>query len=207
MKRGAAIALGAVALLLLAGTAEASIITSKGPKRPHVSTYEGDAASWANARYRLARDYFADFWKDALDEDGQKAAALSALAHWSLETGSGAGEGNFNVGNIHAVGSQPWYRGPDVSVKGKRYQTSFASYDSLADGVRAYFDLLERHYASCLQKLAASPTAPDWFRCLGENGYYAKTMKGKDNIGPAAAGWAARRALLAQYATEGDTDT
>ena len=203
MKRTANIALVALALVFVAGSAEATIITSKGPERAKRSTYEGDVAAWAKARFDWAVDYFKRFWSSSLDDDGMRAAALSALAHWSLETGSGAGESNFNVGNIHAVGTQPWYRGPDRNVNGKKYRTSFAAYDSLDAGITSYFTLLEKHYPSCMQKLVSAPADPEWFRCLGRSGYYAATMKGKDNIGPAAKGWAARRALLAQYATEG----
>ena len=199
----AIVALGALGIVMLASGDADAIITSTGPKRAKFSTYEGDVAAWARARLDWATDYLKRFWSSSLDAQGIKDVALSALAHWSLETNSGSGESNFNVGNIHAMGSEPWFRGPDMNVKGKKYQTSFAAYDSVDAGVVAYFSLLEKHYASCMQKLIASPADAEWFKCLGRSGYYAATMKGKDNIEPAAKGWAARRALLAQYATEG----
>lgn len=205
MTRSSKIALAVLAGLALLGlgskSASANVITSTGPKKTRASTYEGDVAAWAKKRYAAAHDYLKKYWGEALGDDALKDAALSALAHWSLETGSGAGEYNFNVGNIHAVGAQPWFQSGDTSSAGKAYGASFASYDDLASGVEAYFTLLENHYSTCMQKLVDKPADADWFKCLGENGYYAKTMKGKDNIEPAAAGWAARRALLAQYAT------
>jgi len=194
----------ALGFLFLAGKSKAggsSVITSTGPKKTKTSTSDGDAKTWARKRYELAHNYFAKYWANAMDEEAARQAALSVLAHWSLETGSGAGEYNFNVGNVHAVGNEPWYSSGDTSTKGNKYTASFAAFDTLEDGVRAYFDLLEKRYESCLQELVAHPTEADWFKCLGKSGYYAATMKGKDNIEPAAASWAARRALLAQYAS------
>lgn len=202
--------LGALFVLGSSSDAEAlTVKTSTGPRKGKHTTYEGDAASWAKARYKLARDYFKAYWSKALDDAGIRDAALSVLAQWSLETGSGAAEYNFNVGNIRAVGAQEWFPLGDYNPKtgGKgRYQ--FASYDTLADGVDAYFRLLESdYYKDCMGKLTAAPTSADWFRCLGQKGYYAATLKDKagkekDNIEPAAALWTARRALMAKYATD-----
>jgi hypothetical protein len=217
--------LGALFVLGSEGDADAlTVKTSTGPRQGKHTTYEGDVATWAKARYKLARDYFKAYWSKALDDQGIRDAALSVLAQWSLETGSGAGgahgegaESNFNVGNIRAVGSQPWYPSGDYNPKtgkGGRYQ--FASYGSMQEGVDAYFRLLESdYYKDCMGKLTAAPTSDEWFRCLGEKGYYAKTLKDpktgieKDNLGPAAAGWASRRALMAKYAVDdvaGDFD-
>lgn len=215
MRRGTkiALALGA-AFLLLSGVAGAkgkaiTVTSSTGKKQAKHSTYEGDVAAWARARYKLAHDYFQNYWSTALDADGIKDAALSVLAQWSLETFGGSAEYNSNVGNLKAVGSQPWFSLGDYNPKtGGKGTYQFASYDSLQDGVNAYFRLLESaYYKDCLDLLIGKPAQPDWFTCLGQKGYYAKTIKDpktgkeKDNLVPAAAGWAARRALLAQYAT------
>lgn len=206
-------------LLLLSSSQDADALTvktSSGPRKGRHTTYEGDVSSWAKARYKLAHDYFAKYWKEALDAQGIHDAALSVLAQWSLETGSGAGgahgegaESNFNVGNIRAVGSQPWYPSGDYNPKtGKGGKYQFASYESLQAGIDAYFRLLESdYYKDCLGKLTASPVSAEWFRCLGEKGYYAKTIKDakgveRDNLEPAAAGWASRRALMAKYAVD-----
>ncbi|MFI4978307.1 MAG: hypothetical protein ACHQC8_06525 [Solirubrobacterales bacterium] len=217
--KGAKVGLALAALLLLVGgAAEAkgklTVVTSTGPKRAKHSTYEGDASSWAKARYKLARDYFKTYWGTALDEAGVHDAALSVLAHWSLETGSGAAEYNFNVGNIRAVGSQTWFALGDYNPKtGGKGSYQFASYDSLQDGSDAYFHLLENsHYKAALDALVASPSDADWFRKLGQAGYYAATLKDpktgavKDNLEPAAKAWSSRRALMAQYAVDGVGD-
>ena len=179
-----------------------------GQKVAKFSSYEGDTATWAKARYKVAHDYFQKYWASAFTDEAIKDAALSILAQWSLETGSGAGESNFNLGNIHAFGSQAYFQSGDVDDKGNAYQAAFASYKDLDAGAKGYFDLLESdRYKDCLDKLAEKPAEADWFKCLGQKGYFAKTKKDSktgaivDNIEPAAAGWAARRALLAQYAT------
>ena len=208
MSKTAKLALVAVALWFAFGrpkTASAKMVTvtaSSGPRTAKFSSYEGDVKTWAQKRYALALHYFMTYWNKALDADGAHDAALSVLAHWSLETNSGQAESNFNVGNLHAFGTQPYFSSGDTDEAGKGYTAAFASYKTLDDGIKAYFDLLESSaYQDCLGKLTAAPAEADWYKCLGEHGYFAKTIKGKDNLGPAAKGWAARRALLAQYAT------
>lgn len=176
-----------------------TVSASTGRQAAKFSSYEGDVATWAKKRYQAAHDYLLGL---GFDEGHAHDMALSALAHWALETGSGAQESNFNVGNIHASGDDPWFQSGDTDTSGQGYQAKFASYPNLASAVKAYFALLQGStYTACWQKLQQAPEEADWYKCLGQNGYYAATLKGKDNLEPAAAGWAARRALLAQYAT------
>jgi hypothetical protein len=198
MRKGTALAIGGAlfALLFFTSRDASAVITSRGPRTPRVSSYEGDAKKWTQARYDAAHAYLSKYWGAALTEDGIHDAALSAVAHWALETGSGYAEYNFNVGNIHAVGQQTWFGSGDSDTAGKAYTASFAAYPSLAAGVEAYFKLLEDGYPSCMTKLTTAPSSPDWFRCLGEHNYYAKTIKGKDNLEPAAKAWAARRSIV-----------
>jgi hypothetical protein len=205
MRNGFALAIGGALFALLffsSASGGATVITSKGPRTGRASSYEGDAKRWTQARYDAAVAYLEKYWGSALTEEGIHDAALSVVAHWSLETGSGVAEYNFNVGNIHAVGSQTWFGSGDTGESGRAYTASFAAYPSIDAGVEAYFKLLENGYPSCMTKLTNAPSSADWFRCLGERGYYAKTIKGKDNLEPASKGWAARRSIVAKNVTE-----
>jgi hypothetical protein len=122
MRNGLALAIGGALFALLffsSASAPASVITSKGPRQSRASSYEGDAKRWTQARYDAAVAYLEKYWSGALSEDGIHDAALSVVAHWSLETGSGAAEYNFNVGNIHAVGTQAWFGSGDTGESGR----------------------------------------------------------------------------------------
>src|SRR5208337_5248634 len=98
------LALVALALFLLTKKAKAggasAVATSKGAEVPRKSSYEGDVATWAKVRYAAA---LAEVKKRGEDNDqNAKDIALSVLAHWSIETGAGASEWNFNVANVIA---------------------------------------------------------------------------------------------------------
>lgn len=175
--------------------------TGSGRKVDIKATWPGDIGEWARSRYAAAHAYLTDTL-GMTDPDAHEAA-LSVLAHWSIETGAGTNEYNFNVGGIHAAGNQDYFVSTDQNEKGEKVSTNFAAYASLADGVAAYFAVLSSPlFKSCLETLKAGPTQAGWYKCLGQAGYYAKTYKGKDNIEPAAALWATKRAALAQYAAE-----
>ncbi|SRR5260221_4383225 len=211
MAPGAKIALAVVGFLLLLGGGAASaktVVTTSGPRRAKFSSYDGDTSTWAKRRFALAYEYFRTHWQNALSDEAAKEAALSVLAHWAIETGTGTSEYNFNVGNIHAVGAGPWFGSADQAERtGKTYGAQFAAYPSLDAGVHAYLALLENsRYAHCLDLLVESPSDPEWFKCLGEAGYFAKTMPDKktgkpvDNLELAAKLLVQKRAALAQYA-------
>ena len=76
-------------------------------------------------------------------------------------------EFNFNLGGIHAAGSQPFFAALDAGVP-----THFVAYDDLDQAVKAYADLLKARYSKCAVQLFTEPTAADWYVCLGSEGYY-----------------------------------
>lgn len=101
--------------------------------------------------------------------------ALAILAHWAHETAFGAGEFNFNLGNLGAFSPKqlqhplPQAGGPDAGNP-----THFQAYRSLAEGVAAYLKLIRGSlYGKCFALLQADATTDAWIRCLGVHGYYA----------------------------------
>jgi hypothetical protein len=120
------------------------------------------------------------------------------LTHWSIETGAGASEWNFNVGNIVATQDQPYYVAKDISGN----VMAFRAFDSMTDGVAAYVALLRNpRYRDAAAMLANNPDDPAWYIALGKAGWFNPT-KAKPPVtwDAASAGFAARRANLAQYA-------
>ena len=203
LSTAAKVAIGiGLAVLLVSQTSDAGMgphAKSAGPKVGKFTSSPGDSQSWAKQRFQAARDYLIATF--GYDQPTAKEIALSVLAHWALESANGAAEYNFNFGNVHATGNQTWFEGKDTNSKGRKYWAAFVSYASPIDAIRAYFDLLKSsRYRDCAALLESSPNTADWFRCLGEKGYYAATMKGKDNLAPAAAGLLRKRAELATYA-------
>lgn len=170
-----------------------------GTKVSRSHSWSGSIKDWATSRYGAALAAVKAHWGGAVDEAQAKDVALSLLTHWAIETADGAGEFNWNVGNINALGDQTYFLLDDVdgSTHAER------AFDSLTDGVNAYVQLLASpRYAPAAKKLADSPTEPDWFVTLGKCGWFDPTKaKPSSTWDQAAADFAARRALLAQYAT------
>jgi hypothetical protein len=196
---GAKLALVGLALFLLSKKAKAKgsvVATSTGVEVPRKSSYEGDVATWAKVRYAAA---LAEVTKRGEDNaQNAKDIALSVLAHWSIETGAGASEWNFNVANITAVSSETYFTATDIS--GVKMQ--FAAYDSLAAGVKAYFDALSgSRYKAAAALLGTDPTSYKWYVALGKAGWFDPTKaKPPSTWDAAAALWDTKRANLAQYA-------
>jgi len=135
-----------------------------------------NAAAWASSRYAALKAASPELAADV---------ALSVLAHWALETANGAGEWNYNLGNIHGGSAEPVFTLPGLTEY-------FRSYGSLAEGVSAYLALVrDGAYAPCWARLLADPRSDEWTRCLGQHGYYTA------NVDTYAAGYLARRALIA----------
>lgn len=206
MGTGSKVALAAAvafAFFMLADSASAKGKKMKLPTGPKVAPSKshpsGDAADWARTRFAAALDEVKRQWAGDVDDDKAKQIALSMLTHWSIETGNGANEYNNNVGNITAVGAQSFYVLRDISG----VDLPFRNFDTLADGVRAYVELLKSaRYAGAAYQLANDPDDTAWWIALGKAGWFDPT-KAKPPISwdAMAASFAARRANLAQYAT------
>lgn len=180
------------------GGAKKLNLTGKQVDRVH--SWVGSAKDWATSRFGAALSAVKAHWGGAVDDAQARDVALSLLTHWSYETGDGAGEFNWNVGNINAFGDQQYFMVKDVdgTMHAER------AYDSLVDGVNSYVALLSSpRYAPAAKKLADDPTSSDWFITLGKCGWFDPTAaKPPSTWDKAAAAFAARRALLAQYATK-----
>jgi hypothetical protein len=172
-----------------------------GVKVDKVHSWVGSMKDWATSRFGAALNAVRAHWADDLDDAVARDVALSMLTHWAIETGDGAGEFNWNVGNINAVGDQKYFLILDIDG------TTHAerAFDSLTDGVNAYVQLLASpRYAPAAKKLASSPAEPDWFVTLGKCGWFdPTTAKHPSTWDQAAANFAKHRALLSQYATQG----
>lgn len=196
------LALLVVALLVLGSKKSKAkgggpVLTGKKVDRLH--TWTGSTKDWATSRFGAALAAVRAHWAGDLDDAAARDVALSLLTHWAIETGDGAGEFNWNVGNINASGDQTYFMVKDIdgTMHAER------AFDSLTDGINAYVQLLSSpRYAPAAAKLASSPTEPDWFVTLGKCGWFDPTKaKPASTWERAAADFAARRALLAQYAT------
>lgn len=128
------------------------------------------AQDWARQRFQTSMDYLKGI---GVSDADATAMSLSALAHWSIETGTGdvttagANEFNYNVGGIHARDGDQYF---DSTDQGKPQK--FAAYDTPAQGVGDYWALLASEYSDCLKMLKDKPTDAGWFKCLGQKGYY-----------------------------------
>jgi len=190
-----------VGLFLLWGRGASAKDATKGltgVKMQRTASWEGTTADWAKTRFGSALSLVKANWAGSVDEERAKQIALSMLTHWSIETGAGAAEWNWNVGNILATDSQPYYTAKDIS--GNVY--AFRAFDSLTDGVAAYIKLLSSpRYAAAAKLLADKPDEPDWYIALGHAGWFDPTKaKPASSWEAAASSFAARRANLAQYA-------
>jgi hypothetical protein len=140
-----------------------------------------------------------EWWKTsrlaALNAAGVTGAVAQAiLAQWALETGFGAGEWNFNLGNLLALSGKAHWLGPGSVATGQGGW--FAAYNSLEEGVTAYLRLLHQpRYAECFAMLQLQPENDAWIRCMGQKGYYTASQ---DKY---AKGWADALAELAPRAT------
>lgn len=136
-----------------------------GPSRPKAQSFKGTATAWTQSRHAAAVKYLeAQDLPLGVDSD---EVATAVVAHWAIETAWGASEFNFNLGGIHAAGSQPFFAALDAGVP-----THFVAYDSLEAAVAAYAELLKARYQKCAVQLFTNPTAADWYVCLGSEGYY-----------------------------------
>lgn len=201
---GAAAALVVVGLILVwprkASGKGGQKLNLTGKQVDRVHSWVGSAKDWATTRFGAALAAVKAHWAGAVDDTQARDVALSLLTHWSIETGDGAGEFNWNVGNINAFGDQPYFMVKDIdgTMHAER------AYDSLTDGINSYMQLLSSpRYAPAAKKLADDPTSSDWFVTLGKCGWFDPTAAQPPSTwDKAAAGFAARRALLAQYATQ-----
>lgn len=199
------VALAAIAFLFATGAlakGKKTMSLPSGPKTDPKKTGGADTGAWAKSRFAAALAEVKA--RGETDDANARAIALSVLTHWSIETGAGANEYNYNVGNITAYGSQSYYVLKDISG----VMLPFRNFDSLADGVRAYFDLLHAsRYSDAAAKLANNPEQTDWWIALGHAGWFDPTKaKPPSTWDQAAASFAARRANLAQYATVSGDD-
>lgn len=173
-------------------------LTGKQVDRIH--SWVGSTKDWASSRYGAALEAVRAHWGGAVDEQQARDVALSLLTHWAIETADGAGEFNWNVGNINAVGDQQHFLVKDIdgTIHAER------AYDSLTDGVNSYVDLLaSARYAPAAKKLADNPTSSDWFVTLGKCGWFDPTAaKPPSSWDAAASGFAAKRKQLSHYATQ-----
>jgi len=167
-------------------------LTGKQVERVH--SWVGSVKDWASTRYGAALDAVKAHWGGAVDDAQAKDVALSLLTHWAIETANGAGEFNWNVGNINAFGDQQYFLVKDIdgTVHAER------AYDSLTDGINSYVQLLASpRYAPAAKKLADDPTSSDWFVTLGKCGWFDPTAaKPPSSWDDAAKGFASRRKTL-----------
>lgn len=104
------------------------------------------------------RDALGNAWRAQFGEEPNDRALIVLVAHWSLETGSGASMWCFNVGNIKGRpngsdghswtffrcneiinGNVQWFDPPHP-------QTCFRAYESLDEGVADYLALVHRRF-------------------------------------------------------------
>lgn len=201
---GGAIALVAIVVLVIFASGggktkgkgkKISMTRPAGGVNP-VNTSPGTSADWARARFADALEAVHDAWgADTIDEAKAADIALSILTHWSIETGSGAGEWNNNPGNINATGD-PFVWIHDVDGTWHKQRT----FDTIHDGAAAYVNLLRQpRYAGAAKQLADNPTSSDWFISLGHEGWFDPT-KANSTWEAARAMYESRRKLLEQYA-------
>lgn len=157
-------------------------------------TTPGNVADWARSRFAAAllEAKAAGETDDAIARD----IALSVLTHWSIETANGAGEYNFNPGNINAFGSQDFVMVRDVDGT----QHAQRTFDTITDGAHAYFQLLHSaRYASAVSQLGNAPKQSDWYIALGKAGWFDPTKAGS-TWDAARQAFETRRKSLEQYA-------
>lgn len=156
----------------------------KGGEVPIKNTGNPDPVAWRIARYKACLDFLANddrsinaltsLFDHGVIEHGDISAtevALSAVAHWDIETASGSQEFNFNVGGIAAVPGQQYFVSTDVGDPNTK--VAFCAYDSLQEGIADYFGVLSyERYVRALAPLLMLPTDPTWFSELGWAGYY-----------------------------------
>lgn len=96
------------------------------------------------------RAAFVQRWWPFAKREALKTGAdpMDILAHWAQETGWGAHEHNFNVGNLQALTAGPdtVQRG-DTDAKGRPYKANFYAYRNESDAASAYGDWILRHKA------------------------------------------------------------
>ena len=170
-------------------------VSASATKVDRKASWSGSTKDWALSRYAAALDAVHAHGETS---DLAKEIAVSLLTHWSIETGAGAGEFNYNVGNINAGGGGDFKYFTVKDVDGTIHAER--AFDSLADGVEAYVGLLNSsRYAAAAKKLADDPEAAEWFVTLGKSGWFDPTKaKPASTWEAAAAAYASRRALLAQ---------
>lgn len=200
--RGALVVAGVVAAILIFARSSSAASSSaskygvkmKGSKlgKPAM-TGPGSIKDWAQTRFRAAYKYLlSQGFTNATEENNASQMALSALAHWANETGSGKYEFGFNIGGRHArINDAKYWSGSDAGNA-----ADFPIFDSLDDAVRDYFDLVSKGYPSAWSLLKEKPTQADWYEQLGRSGYYG------GDPDKAADTWATLRGNLEQYATE-----
>lgn len=186
-------------LLTRASSAKGSSMGLTGEKVEAKRSWDGATDDWARTRFGAALSAVKSHWSGAVDDEKARQIALSLVTHWSIETGAGAQEWNYNVGNIVAVGSQKYAMLRDVSGN----TMPFRAFDYLQEGVEAYIALLASKYKAAASLLANDPEDPGWYIALGKAGWFDPTKaKPASTWEQAAAGFAARRANLAQYAAK-----
>lgn len=104
-------------------------------------------------------DRFAALAKQGITGD----VARAIVAHWGFETGWGAGEWNWNVGNRIALAGE---KGADIGAQWNK------AYDSLGAGVSDYLALLHMpRYAMAWTVLQGAPRSTAWVKSLVKSGY------------------------------------
>lgn len=150
-------------LLVASGSSSSSSSSSSGSAPPAgtpTRTGGQDRATWTSTRRELLAQ--------AVRAAGAPPQLVrAALALSALETGWGRGEWNYNLGNIHAVGSQPRVRLSTGEM--------IRSYASPAEGAAALVSLLRgSRYGGALATLGESPTRESvqaWAEQIGRAGY------------------------------------
>jgi hypothetical protein len=95
-------------------------------------------------------------WTEAVGVEPTDMSVLTLMAQWALETGNGASMYNFNVGNFKSAGSNgspagsyfPLPTTENIGGVTQHVTANFASYDSLAAGVKAYLQAMHGHFGS-----------------------------------------------------------
>jgi hypothetical protein len=156
----------------------------KGGEVAVKNTGTPDPAAWRKSRYDACLDFLTNddrsinamtmlFDQHVIERGdiGIDGVALSVVAHWDIETASGAHEYNFNVGGVLAVPGQQHFVSTDVGDPTTR--VAFCAYNSLQEGIADYFGVLSyERYVRALAPLLMLPTDPGWFSELGWAGYY-----------------------------------
>lgn len=161
-----------------------------------------DPIAWRRSRFEAAKKFLSEDDRSiealtAVVEHGVvehgdfaiDAIALSALAHWDIETAGGVHEYNWNVGGVLAVPGQQYFASLDVQ---SNKPVAFCAYDSLEQGIADYFGVISvERYTSALAALLMLPADPGWFSELGWAGYYGMDPVQAEKL------WAERRAMVA----------